>query len=128
MKRVIVSVAVIAVAATMLTSSALAGSGWAGSRYAKSDCRQTQEQGRPGLFCQTWFSSTAQTTQTTLVADETCVNGLRAIERSGFLETRFRGFDFYAGPAPLAKFNTGGNEDDFVETWLSFTDTDHGCI
>ena len=129
MQRVAILVAVVVISGTMLVSSAPAASGWAGSRYAMSDCSQIDNHGRPGLYCQKWFSSTVQTTQTTLFVDGTCTgSGLRAIERSGMLQTRFLGFDYYSGPVPLAKFNTGGDNVDFTDTWLSFTDTDRGCI
>ena len=128
MRRAGLSVAIVVIVSATLASSVPAAAEWAGSRYARSDCKQIRAQGRPGLFCQTWFLSTTQTTETTLFADETCANGLRAVERSGTLETRFRGFDTYAGPVPLAKFNIGGNNVDFIDTWLSYTDTDLGCL
>lgn len=128
MRRLGVSCAVATLVVGMIASAAPGASGWAGSRYERSDCNQIRTASRPGLFCQRWFSSTAQATTTTLFADETCASGLRAVERSGTLETRFRGFDIYAGPSPLAKFNTGGDNLDFVDTWTNYTDTDRGCV
>lgn len=128
MKKFVILGVVVVVAGTMLVTSASAASGWAGSRYAVSDCRQIDNHGRPGLYCQKLFFSTTQTTQTTLVADESCSSGLRRIDRSGTLQTSFLGFDYYSGPVPLAKFNTGGDNVNFTDTWLIFTDSDRGCI
>jgi len=118
---------VVVVGTASFVSSALASSGWAGSRYAESDCRQISVRGRPGLYCERTFSLTRAAAQSTLVADQSCLSGLRAVERQGTLRTIYVGFDIYAGPLPLRRFNTGGDNVGYIDSWLSFTDADVGC-
>jgi hypothetical protein len=87
----------------------------------------TTSHGKPLLTCGKWVVSVEETTQTILLADETCQSGVRWIERTGTLETSFFRFDLYAGPVPLQKFNIAGNEGSTTERWLEFTERDLGC-
>ena len=130
MRNRVLYLGVIALAAAVVLpfSASATAKTWAGSPYVRADCALTVDRGTTLLNCGKWVVSAEQTTQTILVADESCAAGIRTVERSGTLETSFFRFDLYVGPVPLQKFNVAGNEGSTTEVWRDFTDTDLGCV
>jgi hypothetical protein len=117
------------VAVAMLMGAADARAGWAGSRYEHSECTLNTAHGvRPSLYCETSVTQVEHNvTEIFGVADETCVSGLRLVQRTGTRITRFRVFDYYDGPVPLASFNFAGDEAGFEFEWVDVVETDLGC-
>lgn len=130
MKRALLFAMPAVLGALLMTPGAQAhASGWAGSRYEQQDCRHVSNGGKPGLYCERVFVTTFPATRTIGIADETCPSGTRSVSRSGTIEESFKGYDYYDGPVPLAKFEIAGNESDSTDTWIAgYTDTDLGCI
>jgi hypothetical protein len=110
-------------------SSAIAG--WAGSRYEKSDCTLStaSQGGKPGLYCETYFigPQEVQSGDLLLMPDDTCPSGVRHVQEMLTLEVTYFGYDFYDGPVPLAKFNTGGDEFPVSSRILSIDHVIAGC-
>jgi hypothetical protein len=115
------------VALAMLMGATDARAGWAGSRYEHNECT-LKAVGRPLLYCETSVTQVERNaTETFGVGDETCASGLRLFQRTGTRITRFRVFDYYDGPVPLAKFNFAGDEAGFEFEWVDVVETDLGC-
>jgi hypothetical protein len=128
LRLLLVGLPLVLVVALALPS--VASAGWAGSRYERSDCTRTNsDDGRPGLYCERWFTDASpNVVQDAVVADEACPSG-RLERTSGTLLTRYRGWDYYWGPAPLARFAFVGNEDSFSFSWApGAVVTDLGCL
>jgi len=129
-----IAVGVIAAASTALLPStavaaANANASWAGSPYSRSECQLmlSPGTGRPSLYCTRTYTETAEIEGTAYVGDDTCESGYRVLSVTGTLETLWRVWDLYDGPAPLAKFNVAGNEAPVSETWVRRAETDLGC-
>jgi hypothetical protein len=119
--------AVVAALAVFLVIPSTASAGWAGSPYERSDCTlSVGHDGRPSLACGKFFVVTEQVTTDLQVADASCPSGFRTIRRVETVETTVHIIDFYDGPVPLAKFNTGGNTSGVPQV-VSTVDTDLGC-
>ena len=83
--------------------------------------------GRPSLYCTSTFTETSDVEGTAYVPDSTCTNGYRVVNVTGTMQTVWRVWDLYDGPAPIEKFNVAGNEAPVSETWLSRVETDLSC-
>ena len=101
----------------------------AGSGYSRSDCQLmlSPGNGRPSLYCTRQYTEQSAVDAVAVVADGTCPNGYRLVSVTGTLQTVWRVWDLYDGPAPLDKFNVAGNEAPVSETMLNRVENDLGC-
>ena len=127
MRRATLCILPVAISLLVAVGAQAKSSDWAGSRYSKQDCHRVSGGTRPGLYCEKWVTTRAQSTQTLGVTDDQCPTGIRLYSRSGTIEERFKVYDSYDGPVSIARFAIGGNESSYTETWIDFNDTDLGC-
>lgn len=116
----------------MPSSAAAAGGATASSArsgYSRSDCQLmlSPGNGRPSLYCTRQYTEQSAVDAVAIVADGTCPNGYRLVSVTGTLQTLWRVWDLYDGPAPLDKFNVAGNEAPVSETMLNRVENDLGC-
>ena len=106
-------------------TSAIAG--WAGSRYEKSECTHVDLDGRPGLYCETFFMGPNEVFEyQASVPDASCPSGFRLMRVVDTYEVTVFAFDFYDAPVPLFQFNRLGNESPSLRL-ISTVEIDLGC-